>query len=117
MASQLGVFRALQRAFYVDGLDTTDAATLARVTADALTAAGHATHADVVLLEFNAKSTVEEAREDFFKAKRWGINSFPALLAEVDGQLEIVTPGFRNAADIRDAIQALRDRIASAQAH
>ena len=106
-ADLLAVFRALQKAFYVDGLDTTDPTTLARVTADALTAAGHSAHADEVLLLFNAQSTVEAAREDFRKAREWGINSFPALLADVDGELRVVTPGFQDAAGIREAIQAL----------
>ncbi len=112
----LDVFRALQRAFYVDGVDTTDSVSLARVTADALTAAGHPTDADVVLKQFNDESTIAEARDDFRKARSWGINSFPALLAEVDGRLHIVTPGFQAASGIRDAIETLRERVASAQA-
>jgi putative protein-disulfide isomerase len=41
-ADLLAVFRALQRAFYVDGRDTTDGSVLASAGAAALTAAGHA---------------------------------------------------------------------------
>ena len=115
-ANLLGVFRALQHAFYVDGLDTTDAATLARVTADALTAAGHPVHAGDVLQQFNAKSTVQAAREDFRKTREWGISSFPALLAEVEGDVHVVTPGFLKAAGIQAAIQTLRENRAAAQA-
>jgi len=110
-APLLDVFRALQHAFYVAGSDTTNPGTLARVTADALTAAGHLTDADVVLKELNDDSTISETSDDFRKARNWEINSFPALLAKVDGRLQVVTPGFRNAAGIRDAIQALRERV------
>lgn len=112
----LDVFRALQRAFYVDGVDTTDPGSLARVTAEALTAAGHPTDADVVLKQFDDPSTIGEARDDFRKARSWGINSFPALLAEVDGELHVVTPGFQDAAGIRGAIETLHEHVASGQA-
>ena len=108
----LAVFRALQHAFYVDGLDTTDPQTLARVTAKALTGAGHPASGEEVLQKFNEESTAQEAREDFRKARRWGINSFPALLADVDGDRHVVTPGFSDAAGIRDAIQGLRAKLA-----
>jgi len=115
-APLLDVFRALQHAFYVDGLDTTDPGTLARVTADALTAAGHPTRADAVLRQYRAASTIEGTREDFRKARRWGITSFPALLARVDGDVQVVSPGFSNAAGILSSIQAMRDRVASSRA-
>ena len=108
----LDVFRALQHAFYVEGADTTEPNSLARVTAEALTAAGYPTDADVVLKQFNDNSTITETSDDFRKARNWGINSFPALLAKLDGRLQVVTPGFRNAAGIRGAILALRERVA-----
>lgn len=115
-APLLDVFRALQHAFYVDGADTTDPSTLARVTAQALTAAGHATTADDVLREFFSADAIEEARNDFRKVRRWGISSFPALLADVQGKLHVVTPGFRDAASLRESVQALREQLASAAA-
>jgi putative protein-disulfide isomerase len=116
LAPLLDVFRALQHAFYVDGLDTTDPETLARVTADALTAAGHPTRVDAVLRQYFAPSTIEETREDFRKARRWGINSFPALLASVAGDVRVVSPGFTDAAGIVSNIRAVGNRAASSRA-
>jgi putative protein-disulfide isomerase len=115
-APLLDVFRALQHAFYVDGLDTTDPETLARVTAQALTVAGHPATAQAVLDQYQSTATIEEAREDFRKARRWGINSFPALLMEVGDELYSVAPGYRSAAELLSSIDALQARVAQASA-
>jgi len=115
-APLLDVFRALQHAFYVDGLDTTDPETLARVTAQALTVAGHPATAQAVLDQYQSPATIEEAREDFRKARRWGINSFPALLMEVGDELYSVAPGYRSAAELLSSIDALQARVAQASA-
>jgi putative protein-disulfide isomerase len=115
-APLLDVFRALQHAFYVDGLDTTDPETLARVTAQALTVAGHPATAQAVLEQYQSPATIEEAREDFRKARRWGINSFPALLMEVGDELYSVAPGYRSAAELLSSIDALQARVAQASA-
>lgn len=116
-APQLDVFRALQRTFYVDGLDTTDAATLARVTAEALTAAGHATRAETVWDKYQSATTIQETRKDFRMARGWGISSFPALLAEVDGALHVVVPGYSSAAEVRAGLEALGHRFVDAARH
>ena len=115
-APLLDVFRALQHAFYVDGLNTTDPETLARVTAQALTVAGHPATAQAVLEQYQSPATIEEAREDFRKARRWGINSFPALLMEVGDELYSVAPGYRSAAELLSSIDALQARVAQASA-
>ena len=110
-APLLDVFRALQRAFYVDGLDTTDPQTLARVTAQALTEAGHPTSAEQALRQFQSPTTIQETRDDFRKARALGVNSFPALLMEVDGVHHPVAPGYTNAAEILGSIRALREQL------
>ncbi|MBV8502906.1 MAG: DsbA family protein [Paucibacter sp.] len=110
-APLLDVFRALQHAFYVDGLDTTDPETLARVTAQSLTAAGHPTSTEVALRQYQSLTTIQETRDDFRKARALGINSFPALLMEVDGEHFPVTPGYSSAAEILSNMQALRERL------
>lgn len=112
-APQLEIFRALQRAFYVDGLDTTDSGTLARVTAEALAAAGHPVPAQTVLDTFLSAAAIEAAQEDFRTSRRWGITSFPALLMEAGGELHQVSPGYASADELRAGIQAVRNRVTS----
>jgi putative protein-disulfide isomerase len=106
-APLLDVFRALQRAFYVDGLDTTDAHVLARTTADSLTALGYTTSTTTVLEYFLAKETIAQTGEDFAKAKLWGVHSFPALLLQRNGKLHSVAPGYMSAADMRFALRSV----------
>jgi putative protein-disulfide isomerase len=106
-APLLDVFRALQRAFYVDGLDTTDAQVLARTTADALTASGYAISMATVLERFMAEETVALTGEDFAKVKLWRINSFPALMLHRDGKLHPLAPGYMSAADMRLALRSM----------
>lgn len=110
-APLLEVFRALQQAFYVDGLDTTDPQTLARVTAQALSRAGHPATAQTVLQQYQAPATIEATRADFRKTRALGIKSFPALLMEVNGEHHPVVPGYAGASDILDRISALRERF------
>ena len=93
----LCIFRALQHAFYVDGLDTTDALVLARTTAHALSAAGHPIATDAVLVLFNAKETIAQTRQDFAKARRWGVSSFPSLFLEANGTMHSVADGYTKA--------------------
>ena len=81
---------------------------LARVTAEALTVAGHPFTTEQVREEFDSPATAGEAQEDFRQARRWGIKSFPALLAQVGAELRLVTPGFLDADGIREALSAAR---------
>jgi len=110
-APLLDVFRALQRAFYVDGLDTTDPATLARVTAQALTELGTPMTTEQVLQTYRSPTTIQETRDDFRKARALGISSFPALLMRVDDSYYPVTPGYASAGEIMANIEALRERL------
>lgn len=111
-APLLDVFRALQHAFYVEGLDTTDPQTLARVTAHALSRSGHPVSAETVLQKYQSPAAIAATRKDFRKTRALGIKSFPALLMEVDGEHHPVVPGYASATDILDKISVLRERLA-----
>jgi putative protein-disulfide isomerase len=93
-ADQLAVFRALQNAFYVDGLDTTDGAVLAQVAVAALEKQGHAIAIGAFHDEWKDAATVAATRAQFAYARAIGIRSFPALLLEVDDQLTSIAPGY-----------------------
>ena len=110
-APLLDVFRALQHAFYVDGVDTTDPETLARVTAQALTKAGHPVDTETALRQYHAASTIKATADDFRTARALGISSFPALLMEAGGVHYAVAPGYASAAEILDNIAAVRARV------
>lgn len=103
----LAVFRALQRAFYVDALDTTDGKVLAEAGASALTDAGYPTDAATFLSIWQAESTIAAARDDFVKSRSWGIASFPSLLLENDGRLHQVSPGYADVGVLEKNLNAL----------
>lgn len=83
------MFRALQQAFYVDGLDTTDGRVLSALVAEQLqldiaTVLGMWQHAD----------TIAQTRADFSRARALGVRSFPALLLDKGGDIVEVSGGY-----------------------
>jgi putative protein-disulfide isomerase len=107
-ADQLSVFRALQHAFYVDGSDTTDGAVLAAVIAQELGRQGVVmTLADIYGV-YRDDTTRSETRAQFAYVRSLGINSFPALLLERDGELLTVSPGYAQAVQLEQQLQAAR---------
>ena len=103
----LAVFRALQHAFYVDGLDTTDGLVLADVAAAALGKAGHAVSAAAFYRHWNAAATVAATQAEFGRVRAIGVRSFPALLLDVDGQLIEISPGYASAAVLASRLDAV----------
>lgn len=103
-ADLLTVFRTIQKAFYVDGLDTTATEVLVSVVAGALQAQGFSAEGLEGL--FDAQATRQAAQEDFAQASRWGISSFPALLVREGGYLARLVDGFAKA----PALVAAMDR-------
>jgi putative protein-disulfide isomerase len=93
-ANLLSVFRALQHAFYVDGLDTTDGEVLAQVAVAALESQGHRLDAAAFHEHWRDAATIATASAEFAQVRAIGIRSFPALLLEANGQLFEVSPGY-----------------------
>lgn len=104
---QLGIFRAIQSAFYVDGLDTTKGEVLAAVAAAAMTRAGVTTDAANFLTVWKATETIAETQADFLQARKWGVSSFPSLLLNIDGKLHSVSPGYTSAENLKVRLQEL----------
>jgi putative protein-disulfide isomerase len=88
-ADLLAVFRALQQAFYVEGLDTTDGRVLSAVVATQL-------QLDVgaVLGMWHHADTIAQTRADFSRARALGVRSFPALLLDKEGEIVEVSGGY-----------------------
>lgn len=115
-ADLLGVFRTLQKAFYVDGLDTTDGHVLADVASAALHAAGHAIDAAAFHATWQAAATIAETQADFRKARTMGVRSFPALLLETSKGMVEVSPGYAHAPVIEARLRALLAQSAGSRA-
>jgi len=114
-ADQLSVFRALQRAFYVDGLDTTDGAVLAQAAAAELTEQGYAADATVFHAGWSQNATIVATLAEFAQVRAIGIRSFPALLLEANGQRIEVSPGYAHVSRLeRQLDAALRSLTAAA---
>jgi putative protein-disulfide isomerase len=104
-ADLLAVFRALQQAFYVDGLDTTDGRVLAGVVAAQLQLA-----AEDVLRVWQDSDTIAQTKADFVRARALGVRSFPALLLDTGNGVVEVSGGYAHAAQLHHQLQALLTR-------
>jgi putative protein-disulfide isomerase len=93
----LAVFRALQNAFYAEGRNTTDGRILSEVGAEELRNQGFEVSDDVYFAEFSNQATIAEARNDFNKARKLGVRSFPALLLDTGKEIVEVSPGYAHA--------------------
>ncbi|HYD63591.1 MAG TPA: DsbA family protein [Noviherbaspirillum sp.] len=99
-ADLLSVFRALQRAFYVDGRDTTDGRELAAAASAALEEVGYPVDAEIFFRVWSDPATISETRADFMRARALGVNSFPALLLNAGDRHIEVSPGYARVADL-----------------
>ncbi|WP_334190115.1 DsbA family protein [Noviherbaspirillum sp.] len=108
-STALPVFHAIQHAFYAQGLDTTQATVLARVSADAMSKAGFVIDADTFRATWDASATVADTQADFLQTQRWGVRGFPTLVLERQGELHLVSSGYMNVAGLVENMQALVD--------
>lgn len=107
----LSLFRRIQEAFYEHGQDCTRAEVLAEVAAGAMRQAGFDTSPERFLAVWKHPETIAETRADFGKARNWGVNSFPQLLLEVNGQLRSIAPGYAGAAELEQSLGSVLDRV------
>jgi putative protein-disulfide isomerase len=113
-ADQLAVFRALQRAFYVDGLDTTDGDVLAEVGVKALALQGLVFPAAALRARWDSQDVIAATAAEFAQVRAMGIRSFPALLLEVDGGMVEISPGYAPADRLDQQLQAAMRQYAAA---
>jgi putative protein-disulfide isomerase len=106
-ADQLAVFRALQHAFYVDGLDTTDGAVLAQVAASALDLQGYAVTAPAFHEAWSNPATIEATSTEIAQVRAMGVSSFPTLILQVDQKLIKIGPGYAHVDQLDAQLSAI----------
>jgi len=88
-ASAPALYEALQRGFYADGLDITDAEVLADIAQDQ----------GLDRESFHSLFASPKAREwvafDFNRTRAFGVTGFPSVLCAEDGQYAFLTLGYR----------------------
>lgn len=109
-ADLLKVFRAFQRAFYVDGLDTTNGEVLSLVGAQALTAEGFNVDAQAFHQVWASEEAIQAARADFALTRKLGVSGFPSLFVEADGKVGQLSSGYATAARIQQALVSLIEK-------
>lgn len=104
---QLAVLRAIQHAFYADGMDVTKGENLAAVGAGALSSLGFPTTEDAFLKEWRSPEAMADTRDDFLRARRWGVSSFPSLLLEDGAKLYNLAPGYVDAGQLVSRVRTV----------
>lgn len=103
----LRLFRSLQRAFYVEGLDTTHEAVLAEVVARELQEQGQPCSADQVLAAMWLPDVHATLAEHFAQVRSWGLASFPQLLHAHTKGTTVALAGFAPADVIVQTVSRL----------
>lgn len=96
----LSVFRAIQRGFYIDALDTTDGKVLSALTAQALLDAGYSIDAAAFYQQWASPETIDATKADFARTKDLRVQSFPALFFEHEGHVQALGSGYAKAEEL-----------------
>jgi putative protein-disulfide isomerase len=95
------LFKAVQRAFYADARDVTQAEVLAHIAAEC------GIDRAAFVAAFDAQAARDATARDFEQAQAWGIRGFPALIAEHGGRLHMVANGYTPLPALRERLQHL----------
>lgn len=87
-------FHHIQKSFYLDNKNMHEASAYY----DALSLTSIDT--ETFTKKFNAQTYKEKVKEDFLKAQALGVRSFPTLLIEINGKIEVLSSGYFTAADM-----------------
>jgi putative protein-disulfide isomerase len=94
-------FKSVQTAFYAEALDVTRSGVLTDL------AVRLQLPADRFAEALDSAAMREATRQDFAQAQTWGIRAFPALVAEYQGGLHLVTRGYVDEAGLRRSLEPL----------
>jgi putative protein-disulfide isomerase len=106
-ADLLKIFRAFQRAFYVDGLDTTDGRVLAEIGAAALGEGGFSVTVKEFFELWSSEEAIQATAADFAFTQKLGVSGFPTLFVEWNGKRVRLGSGYLRADDVQRALASL----------
>lgn len=95
----LPVFFEIERRFYADNADVTDAAQLADIVA------GQGLGRDEFLADFESEELRRATYADFTMARRLGAEGFPTVILRKRDQLALLTVGYRPLEDLEPAVE------------
>ncbi|MEG3616870.1 DsbA family protein [Magnetovibrio sp. PR-2] len=99
----LVMYEALQRAFYADNLDITDATVLARL------AEACGMDKSLFLQDFDTPDMRQTVLNDYRRTREFGIQGFPAVVCAEDGQYAVLTLGYRPYSAMQSDFEAWLD--------
>jgi putative protein-disulfide isomerase len=103
----LKIFRAFQRAFYVDGLDTTDGRVLAEIGAAGLREGGFSVTVEQFFQLWSSDEAIQAAAADFAFTQKLGVSGFPTLFVEWNGKRGRLGSGYMHADDVQRTLESL----------
>jgi putative protein-disulfide isomerase len=111
----LAMYHAIQHAFYAMGRDITQTSVLAHVwqeLVDSKILGGVDFSRDALIEAFESDRIKTQTRNDFAMVQQWGIRGFPALIAVVNGEAQLVANGYMEADEM---LQRVKQVFASAE--
>ena len=104
----LAMYHAIQHAFYAMGRDITQTTVLADVwqaLVDSKTTGDVDFSRDTFIDAFESDTIKTQTRNDFAMVQQWGIRGFPALIAVVNGEAQLVANGYMEADEMLQRVQ------------
>jgi putative protein-disulfide isomerase len=104
----LAMYHAIQDAFYAEGRDVTTTTILADVwqkLVDSDTTGDVKLTRNAFVNAFESDSIKLQTRNDFAMVQQWGIRGFPALIAVVNGEAQLVANGYMEADEMLQRVQ------------
>lgn len=100
-STTLKFFIAVQHQFYVVGQDPKEVAFYASICADL--ALDFTEFAEL----FASSAAHQAVQEEFLRCRQWGVRSFPTLLLEIDGQIQLLAAGYVTQEQLLGRLQQL----------
>lgn len=100
-AVALDFFKAIQSDFYADNANPTDGNTFKSI-AEKLGLDG-----DAFLQKWNSDAYRNKVKDDFARANTLGANSFPTIMLEHKGKVQVIAKGYATAQAMTDRVMAI----------